>query len=140
MSAQDNLGKQFITLYRGVYGSKYVHNPIGMHWTPDRSVAEHFALGKDYDEDKEPGDPNHGHIIEAQVEKHRVLPVGSAEWHSLANKHDILHPEHNGHWENEHTLTDGTPLQIKSIDKIKENPETGRRRTFHRAIDTKGYA
>jgi hypothetical protein len=140
MSAENNLGRQFITLYRGVYGTNYVHNPIGMHWTPDRGVAEHFALGRDYDEVKEPGDPNHGHVITAQVEKKHVVPVGSSEWHQLASKHDILHPEQNGQWENEHTLNDGTPLNIKSIDKIKENPKTGRTRTFHRAIETKGYA
>jgi len=141
MSAQDNLSpQQFVTLYRGVYGTRHVNNPIGMHWTPDKAVATHFALGRDYDEVKEPGDPTHGHVIEAQVERKHVVPVGSEEWHNLAMTHDILHPEENGHWENEHTLRDGTPLQIKAINKVKENPVTGRTRTFHRAVDFKGYA
>jgi hypothetical protein len=141
MSAQDHLSEQqFVTLYRGVYGTKHVNNPIGMHWTPDKEVANHFALGKDYDEVKEPGDPSHGHVIEAQVDRKHVIPVGSEEWHQLSNKHDILHPEQNGQWENEHTLRDGTPLHIKSINKIQENPVTGRTRTFHQAVDWKGYA
>jgi hypothetical protein len=141
MSAQDNLNpNQFVTLYRGVYGTKHVNNPIGIHWTPDKEVASHFALGKDYDEVKEPGDPNHGHIVEARVERRHVVPVGSEEWGNLANKYDILHPKENGQWENEHTLRDGTPLHITSINKIKENPTTGRTRTFRRAMDSKGYA
>ena len=46
MSASDNLSNElFFTAHRGLYSDKPVGNNLGMHWSADKGIAEHFSRG-----------------------------------------------------------------------------------------------
>ena len=46
MSASDNLSQElFFTAHRGLYSDKPVGSNLGMHWSADKGIAEHFSSG-----------------------------------------------------------------------------------------------
>lgn len=127
MSAQDNLGQQFIKLYRGVHADN--RNPedtsnlknLGIHWTPHRRAARSFASGESldlsHDYYKDRGIKPEGLVYTALVHKDHVVKVGTDEWKELSSRHSIQSPGENT-FEREKTVRRGSPLKIIGIEKV----------------------
>jgi hypothetical protein len=113
-----NLGKQFITLYRGVGGAKPEHidttNP-GIHWTPDVSQAISFA-DPDHPFNAGAEHPDDGVVLKARVDKSHVVQRGTEEHEKLSNEHMILDEEHH---EKEVTVRPGAPVKVTRLMHFK---------------------
>lgn len=116
----ENVGQQFMTLYRGIASKGSVKEirfeGLGRHWTPDREVAESFAVSSAND----PVDPTHPHawqgfIVRADVPTEHIVDPESDEGKELASKHKIFGREHG---EEEHTVREGAPLNISGVEKV----------------------
>ena len=124
VSASDHLGRQFVTLYRGVQTHPKNLKPegIGIHWTTSRDVAEGAALGVYPEVNFENSDavPSHGSILEAKVPKEAIVKRGTKEHRDLASMHEI------GPYslEKEKTLRPGTNVEA-TVHHIKYSPTKG---------------
>lgn len=115
MSAQDNLGRQFITLYRGIqtHPKKINKEQLGMHWTTSKDVAEGAALGM-YPDDLAFDQslhtpPRHSAILEAKIPKSEIIKRGTVEHKELSEIHEIMPYAR----EREKTIRPGTPVDAK---------------------------
>jgi hypothetical protein len=102
------LGPQFQTLYRGltVTPDKVDLQNLGMHWTPDKGIAEEFAT---FDTE---GNPGPGTVITAAVHRRHVT-----DWRSSPN---AFNPQI--HREREVPLRKGAIVHIQGIEHLDDEP------------------
>lgn len=120
----DNVGKQFIRVYRGLHATDSVNtDQLGRYWSSDRKVAELFAGGfDDISKAKFPvtgSGPNYGHVVTATVHPDHVVVPGSKEHLEMVENGDLPDPKSDmARAEKEVTLRHGAPVNIESIDKV----------------------
>lgn len=134
-----DVGKQFITLYRGFNDRARTDidfNNLGIHWTPDRNVAESASLGIDPHE----SDPNNfepasgvGTVLEAKVHKRNIIDPDSQELQDLIKERNVeiftknYVPEAH-EVEQEHTVRPGSPIHIVAAHTILDADKNKARR------------
>jgi hypothetical protein len=121
MTSPENVGQQFVHLYRGLHGvsdlSKVNFKFLGHHWTEDPSVAKDFATNNLSSYDLYPdidGEP--GFLISAKVHRDNIIDPHSEEgdwWHMETG---VLPPSESE--EAEHTVREGSPVHIVSVRKL----------------------
>lgn len=120
MAAKDNLSSQFVTLYRGlnrVRPEEISQRGLGSHWTPDLSVASHFAFGSHSDYESS-GEPEQGTIVEAKVHKRHIIQPESEEWQGWNEGEQVFGPEHP---EQEHTVRPGGIVHVTNMWDVGED-------------------
>ena len=87
MSAEDNLGGQFLTVYRGVreHPDRVRTNFTGTHWTTSLDVAKGFATDVNIGGKAQ---APHGTVIEAEVH-HDDVVKNRGHNHQQQNRHAV---------------------------------------------------
>ena len=136
-------GPQFITLYRGFHDKSRIDidtDNLGVHWTPNRSVAETVSLGIDpHDPDPNANDDlsSVGTVLEARVHRRHIISPDSQELKDLMKSRnaeiftDENVPEAN-EVEQEHTVRPGSPVHIVAAHTVL-GAETGNTKTHTRS-------
>jgi hypothetical protein len=133
MSAENNLGGQFLTVYRGVreHPDRVRTNFTGTHWTTSLDVAKGFATdinigGK--------AQAPHGTVIEAEVHHDDVVKPHTKEWYDMGG---VDHPDDDAtvnydsrifppdHDEAETTLKYGASLNLKRLHHFELGKKIG---------------
>jgi hypothetical protein len=139
MTSPENVGQQFIHLYRGLedvtHPNQIDANNLGSHWTPSYSTAEEFALPTWARESKEFSNVE-GSIIHAKVDRNHIMEMGTPE---MEGAEDWRMSE--DHWEQEKTIRPGAPVEILKVEALKHNNATGEiKRVTKRNSPTQGTA
>jgi hypothetical protein len=129
----------YVTLYRGrehyftwqLPKTQEDLKGLGMHWTTDPRVAEHFGAGHNDIDNDEPNEAGQtpltagGHVIAARVHKSGIIERGTPEWRSIAKKHAIAGFDdedpttESSNYEKEVTIRPGTPVYVTSVKPVK---------------------
>ena len=116
----ENVGQQFITLYRGLSGVQKMSDIqteyLGNHWTPSRSVAHSFALNAPYQVVGEPPvkfKKLRGVVLTANVHPDHIFDPEESEGELLGM--GVFGRDSH---EEEHTVRDGSPISITGVDKV----------------------
>lgn len=119
--SEENVGQQFKTLYRGISTqspslNKVDFENLGAHWTPDRSVAESFALSRAGDTyfDRDPK-VLRGIVVSAQVPHEHIIDPNSEEGEHWRETMDVF--DRDSH-EEEHTVRPGSPLTLGGVHRV----------------------
>lgn len=133
----ENVGQQFVTLYRGLGGKRSLKHidfdNIGRHWTTDPEVAESFAL--DY-----PGPRTtflHGFVVHAQIPAEHIIDPSSEEWKKMSVRYGMYGP---GHGEEEHTIREGAPVSIHKIQVVHKTADNDITNTEMKRFPRQGRA
>jgi hypothetical protein len=113
MTSPENLGRQFVNVYRGMaaHPDEVNYGRLGIHWTTDPSIAHEFAITR----------KNEGTILEAKVPVEHVVQKGTDEW----NRYDeVAAMSGGGDTESEITLRRGAPVTVQKITHVKREPKT----------------
>lgn len=123
MTSPENVGQQFIHLYRGLRGVSGIKEidlkNLGHHWSTDPDVAKDFATNNIAAYDLHPNTERNGEpgiIISAKVHRDNVVDPHSEEgdwWHMETG---VLPAGEN--YEAEHTVREGSPVHIVSVKKL----------------------
>lgn len=121
MASLENVGQQFVHLYRGIAGitPDMVSTGVdgsdgaGIHWTPDARVAGYFANPDQHEVDDR--FENDGVIIRAKIPHTSIVQRGTPEHQQLENDRMIL--DEDSH-EKEVTVRPGAPIHITHIDHV----------------------
>lgn len=123
MSAEDNLGQQFVTVYRGLptHPKNVRTNFAGIHWSESMDAAASFAKPYYITHD------TNGTVIEAQVEKKHIVEPYSKEWEEYGggdshSGYGIFAPSHE---EQETTIRRGAPIHVTKLHHFLEGKKAG---------------
>ena len=131
MAAQDNLSNElFFTAYRGLHSAKPVGHNLGMHWSADKHIAEHFSSGLAY------------RPVETVVTA--KIPISSVETDTdtLVNKSVIGRTVPNAYsHESEIPVKSGSSVFVESISRrgnSSRNKAKAARKKFHQRVEENG--
>jgi len=131
MAAQDNLSQElFFTAHRGLHSAKPVEHNLGMHWSADKHIAEHFSSGLS------------NRPIETVITA--KIPISSVETdtHTLVNESVIGRSVPNAYsHESEIPVKSGSSVFVESISRrgnSSRKKAKAAREKFHQRIEENG--
>lgn len=107
MAAKDNVGKQFIEVFRGFAGvspNQLDAGRLGRHWSTNRAVAESFA-------NDAVGPDESSTVVSALVRAKHVIPHDTEEWDTEAGRYGADY----GDVEGERTIRPGSRVHVTGI-------------------------
>lgn len=127
MAAKDNIGNQFIEVFRGFAGvspDQLDAGRLGRHWSTNRAVAESFA-----NDAVGPDEPST--VVSALVRAKHVIPHDTEEWDTEAGRYGADY----GDVEGERTLRPGSRVHVTGITHYPN--ATGEEHTFRDQMSLK---
>jgi hypothetical protein len=130
MTSPENIGQQFLYLYRGLSTPKFEpedsdqvdFDNLGVHWTPNRNVAQRFATQEvPYEGDNEDLQDvfsTGGRVIRAKVRVKDIVDPNSEEGKELSDKLGIFNRTTDDSDEKEHTVRPGAKVKIKGVSEV----------------------
>ena len=110
MAAKDNVGNQFVEVFRGLYGvspETLDKENLGRHWSTNPYVAKSFA--SDWGDGSD--DPTPSVLISGVVRQKNIIPYGTEEWDNEAGDYGV---DIDG-FEAEQTIRPGSRVHVTGI-------------------------